>query len=274
MHGHEVINWLTSYSVQQLINGLPSSWLAMHVHFFVGHFVLAWIHHTDMGQRLLHMFAGELISRSCQDAVWQLAVDDNHSSELQYHVLLLEPGRSKFFCKKILTAWYFVTSLSNKTLSRSGLPMKHERMAAETPEERERRLQQMSTNQHERLTVETPEEDYSGWKPSTQDQMHPGLCLMMELDWTQSFAWCLGDAYFQPLDWIWTGQCSYGNSNSHLLQKRPSTTQPASFCYGTVQFLYPGPTLHDGTVSITPIRHTWSASNAQCSRLQLLLKLA
>ena len=39
--------------------------------------------------------------------------------------------------------------------------MKHERMAAETPEERERRLQQISANQHERLTVETPEEDYS-----------------------------------------------------------------------------------------------------------------
>ena len=31
----------------------------------------------------------------------------------------------------------------------------------------------------------------------------------------------------------------YGNSNNHL-QKRPSTTQPPSFCYGTVQFL-PGP---------------------------------
>ena len=34
----------------------------------------------------------------------------------------------------------------------------HERMAAETPEERETRLQQMSTNQHEWLTVETPTE--------------------------------------------------------------------------------------------------------------------
>ena len=33
-----------------------------------------------------------------------------------------------------------------------------ERMAAETPEERERRLQQMSTNQHRRLAGETPEE--------------------------------------------------------------------------------------------------------------------
>ena len=243
----------------------------MHVHFFVGHFVhtLTWVKGCSTCWQV--SWYPDL---SCQDTVWQLAVDDNHSSELQYHVLLLKPGRSKFFCKKFLTTWYFATSLSNKTLSRSGLPVKRERMAAETPEERERRLQQMSTNQHERLTVETPEEDYSGWKPSTQDQMHPGLHLMMELDWTQSFAWCLGDAYFQPLDWIWTGQCSYGNSNSHLLQKRPSTTQPASFCYGTVQFLYPGPTLHDGTVPITPIRHTWSTSNAQCSRLQLLLKLA
>ena len=44
------------------------------------------------------------------------------------------------------------------------VPMKHERMAAETPEEREGRLQWMSTTQHERLAAETPEErkeDYS-----------------------------------------------------------------------------------------------------------------
>ena len=34
----------------------------------------------------------------------------------------------------------------------------HERLAVETPEERETRLQRMSTNQHERLAVETPEE--------------------------------------------------------------------------------------------------------------------
>ncbi len=37
---------------------------------------------------------------------------------------------------------------------------------------------------------------------------------------------------------------------------------------------YCGPTLHDGTVPITPICHTWSASGANCSRLQLPLKLA
>ena len=42
-----------------------------------------------------------------------------------------------------------------------------------------------------------------------------------------------------------------------------------------VQFdSYTGPTLHDGTVPITPLRRTWSASGAQCSRLQLSLKLA
>ena len=40
-------------------------------------------------------------------------------------------------------------------------------MAAETPKEREGRLQRMSTNQHEKLAAETPEErerlkDYSG----------------------------------------------------------------------------------------------------------------
>ena len=39
----------------------------------------------------------------------------------------------------------------------------HERMAVETPKERERRLQRMSTNQHERLAVESPEKKgYSG----------------------------------------------------------------------------------------------------------------
>ena len=37
---------------------------------------------------------------------------------------------------------------------------------------------------------------------------------------------------------------------------------------------YSGPTLHDGTVPITPLRRTWSSSGAQCSRLQLPLKLA
>ena len=38
-----------------------------------------------------------------------------------------------------------------------------ERLAVETPEERKTRLQQLSTNQRERLAVETPEEkrDYS-----------------------------------------------------------------------------------------------------------------
>ena len=37
---------------------------------------------------------------------------------------------------------------------------------------------------------------------------------------------------------------------------------------------YSGPTLPDGTVPICPIRRTWSASGAQCSRQQLPLKLA
>ena len=37
---------------------------------------------------------------------------------------------------------------------------------------------------------------------------------------------------------------------------------------------YSGPTLHDGTVPITPVRRTWSLSGIQCSRLQLPLKLA
>ena len=37
---------------------------------------------------------------------------------------------------------------------------------------------------------------------------------------------------------------------------------------------YSGPTLHDGTVPITPLRRTWSSSGVLCSRLQLPLKLA
>ena len=37
---------------------------------------------------------------------------------------------------------------------------------------------------------------------------------------------------------------------------------------------YSGPTLHDGTVPIIPLRRTWSNSGVQCSRLQLPLKLA
>ena len=37
---------------------------------------------------------------------------------------------------------------------------------------------------------------------------------------------------------------------------------------------YTGPTMHDGTVPITPVRRNWSSSGGQCSRLQLPLKLA
>ena len=37
---------------------------------------------------------------------------------------------------------------------------------------------------------------------------------------------------------------------------------------------YSGPTLHDGNVPIPPLRRAWSISDSQCSRLQLILKLA
>ena len=37
---------------------------------------------------------------------------------------------------------------------------------------------------------------------------------------------------------------------------------------------YSGPTLHDGTVPITPLCRSWSSSGVQCSHLQLPLKLA
>lgn len=36
---------------------------------------------------------------------------------------------------------------------------------------------------------------------------------------------------------------------------------------------YSGPTLHDGTVSTSPLQRTWSNAGVQCSRLQLPLKL-
>ena len=49
-----------------------------------------------------------------------------------------------------------------------------ERMAAENPEERETRLQRMSTNQHERLTVETPEERETRLQ-QMRDRPHPYL---------------------------------------------------------------------------------------------------
>ena len=38
--------------------------------------------------------------------------------------------------------------------------------------------------------------------------------------------------------------------------------------------IYSGPTLHDGTVPITPIRCTWSNSGVQCSHLPQRLELA
>ena len=37
---------------------------------------------------------------------------------------------------------------------------------------------------------------------------------------------------------------------------------------------YTGPTVHDGTVPITPVRRSWTFLCGQCSRLQLPLKLA
>ena len=37
---------------------------------------------------------------------------------------------------------------------------------------------------------------------------------------------------------------------------------------------YSGPTFHNGTVPIIPLRRSWSSSGGQCSRLQLPLKLA
>ena len=35
-----------------------------------------------------------------------------------------------------------------------------------------------------------------------------------------------------------------------------------------------GPTLPDNTVPVIPLRHTWSSTATQCSRLQLPVKLA
>ena len=48
--------------------------------------------------------------------------------------------------------------VKDKLLYSRKVPVNAKGMAAETPEERERRLQRMSTNQYERLAVESPEE--------------------------------------------------------------------------------------------------------------------
>ena len=53
------------------------------------------------------------------------------------------------------------------------------------------------------------------------------------------------------------------------------TTPPALPVAVMVRFdHYTGPTVHDGTVPITPVCRNWSSSCGQCSRLQLPLKLA
>ena len=59
------------------------------------------------------------------------------------------------------------------------------RLAAETPEEREARLQQISTNQHERLAVETPEErelrlEHYNTRYREQQSVQPQLPLLQQ----------------------------------------------------------------------------------------------
>ena len=122
-----------------------------------------------------------------------------------------------------------------------------DRLAAETPEEREARLQHMSTYQHERLAAETAEEREVRLQCDRQRHRDQQL-VQSQL----------------PL----FEQHSIRAKKSG--QAPPNLPVPVTLRFGP----YPGPTLPDGTVPIVPIRHTWSASSAQCSRLQLPLKLA
>ena len=85
----------------------------------------------------------------------------------------------------------------------------HERLAVETPEERERRLQRMRTNQHERLAVEIHEEkDYSGWEPtSTKGWQLKSTRRKITVDENQP-AWKVGswNPRGETLQWMSTNQ--------------------------------------------------------------------
>ena len=119
---------------------------------------------------------------------------------------------------------------------------------------------------------------HAAQKPFTQGQMHPRLRLMMQLDWTQLFAYTHGARVMLTSN-LWTGVGLVNGAMGTVIliaicyksgQAPPNLPVPVMLRFDS----YPGPTLPDGTVPIVPIRHTWSASSAQCSRLQLPLKLA
>ena len=59
----------------------------------------------------------------------------------------------------------------------------------------------------------------------------------------------------------------YAYENGHSPPDLPIAVMVRFDCYS-------GPTLSDGSVPICPLRRTWFASNNQCSRLQVPLKLA
>ena len=129
-------------------------------------------------------------------------------------------------------------------------------MAAETLNERERRLQHMNTNPTGPNASKVSPDDVAGL-----DQLiciaHGARVMLTSKLWTE----------FGLVNGAMATVIAICYKSGQALPNLPVSVM--------VQFnSYPGLTLHDRTVSITPIRHTWSASNAQCSCLQLPLKLA
>ena len=75
--------------------------------------------------------------------------------------------------------------------------------------------------------------------------------------------------------WVEMGLVNGAMGTVMAICYRNGESPPALPIAVTVRFdSYRGPTLPDGTVPITPLRRTWSASGGSCSRLQLPLKLA
>jgi ATP-dependent DNA helicase PIF1 len=75
--------------------------------------------------------------------------------------------------------------------------------------------------------------------------------------------------------WVDMGLVNGAMGTVHAICYRDGEAPPNLPVAVTVLFdRYHGPTLHDGTVPIVPLRRSWGSSGGQCSRLQLPLKLS
>ncbi len=106
-------------------------------------------------------------------------------------------------------------------------------------------------------------------KQFTLEPMPPKHHLMMQVAWKLLYAW--PSQLVTSNLWVETG----------LVNGAMGTIEAVCYRSGDLPLAvmvkfdhYTGPTLHDTTVPITPLRRTWSNSGVQCSRLQLPLKLA